>query len=583
MASLYNPIPNSPFYSPTTYSVASAGGPLVVGSGLAVDQYGNLIAASSAGGTVTSVTAGTGLSGGAITVSGTINLLPPSGSTIGGVKAGANVTIAPDGTLSVAPPGVGTITAVTASGGISGGGIFGAVSLSLVPATSSSLGGIIVGSGLNVSSGTVSVAQASTSSLGGVELATTAEVITGADALKAVTPQTLAAKVASTSAAGLVQLSDVVGLTNSTQAATPTAVTTVYTIAQSAQATANAALPRSGGTMTGVITFSPSQTFPGVAFPVATANSLGVVSVGPGLSVNSSGVLSTANVGTVTGVTAGPGLGAPASGNTISTSGTLRLLPPTTDGLQLGGVKAGANISIAFDGTISVPGSNFISSNNQYAYNSYVWPAPNAPGPGPIPLLPCPGSNGQVLTILNQTDGTLSWADAGTLSSVVANPGSGITVSSTPSTATISLATVSSITPGNFGATALIPTLAVNSFGQITSVGQANPFSPYQTATVSAPPSLVLDFGGNNLHWEWVLQGNTTIINPLNAQSGQSGYLLISQNPITPYAMTWGTSWKWENASPYGGNSTLAAVDMIAFTVVSPNYIVVTNVVTNIG
>ena len=116
--------------------------------------------------------------------------------------------------------------------------------------------------------------------------------------------------------------------------------------ALAAQATANAALPKAGGTMTGVITFAPAQTFPGVAFPVATTNSLGVISVGPGLNVNPSGVLSTANNGTVTSITAGPGLGAPASGNVISTAGTLRLLPPTTDGVQLGGVKAGANISI---------------------------------------------------------------------------------------------------------------------------------------------------------------------------------------------------------------------------------------------
>ena len=80
MASLYNPIPNSPFFSPTTYSVASASGPLVVGSGLAVDQFGNLLAASTAGGTVTAITFGTGFFDPpqTITVTGTVNLLPPS-------------------------------------------------------------------------------------------------------------------------------------------------------------------------------------------------------------------------------------------------------------------------------------------------------------------------------------------------------------------------------------------------------------------------------------------------------------------------------------------------------------------------
>ena len=136
---------------------------------------------------------------------------------------------------------------------------------------------------------------------------------------------------------------------------------------------------------------------------------------------------------------------------------------------------------------------------------------------------------------------------------------------------------------GNYGGQALIPTLAVNAYGQITSAGLANPFSPYQTATVTAPPALVLDFDGNNLHWEWVLQSNITVQDPLNAQSGQSGYLLISQNPLSPYTITWGSAWKFENFTPYSGNSTLAAVDLVAFTVVQPNYIVVTKVVQNIG
>jgi hypothetical protein len=52
----------------------------------------------------------------------------------------------------------------------------------------------------------------------------------------------------------------------------------------------------------------------------------------------------------VTSVTAGTGLG----GGTITTSGTIFLRPPT--GGQIGGVKAGNNITIASDGTISATG-----------------------------------------------------------------------------------------------------------------------------------------------------------------------------------------------------------------------------------
>jgi len=467
---------------------------------------------------------------------------------------------------------MGTISAVIAGAGLSGGGTSGAVTLSLQPATNLALGGVITGPGLNNSSGAISVAQASTTAIGGVRLATTLEVIAGTDALKAVTPQTLAAKVASTTAAGLVQLSDAVGLTDSTTAATPTAVTTVYTAAQAAQATASAALPKTGGTMTGIITFAGGQTFPGVALPKATTLSLGVVQVGPGLSINPSGVLSTSNNGTVTGVTAGPGLGAPVSGNVISTSGTIRLLPPSSDGLIIGGVKAGSNINIATDGTISATG--FLNTNNQYAYNGYIWPIPDTFGF-------TPGANGQVLTVLNKTSGAIGWTNTGTLTTVAA--GTGITVSSTATTATVSLAAVPSVVPGTYGGTALIPNFTVNNLGQVTSAGLSNTYSQFQTASFSVPPNLVLDFEDNNTNFTWTLTQNTTIPGPLNAQSGQIGALLLSQNPISVFSVTWASSWKWANFSPYTGNPALAAVDLIQFTVVLPNYIVVTKVVQNIG
>jgi len=132
------------------------------------------------------------------------------------------------------------------------------------------------------------------------------------------------------------------------------------------------------------------------------------------------------------------------------------------------------------------------------------------------------------------------------------------------------------------GGTALIPTLAINAYGQVVSSGLANPFAPFQTPTVTAPFVLVLDFDGNNTNWAWTTNGNTTIQNPLNAVSGQTGSLLITQNALSTYSITWGNSWKFANFAPFGG-AGLAEVTLVQFTVVASNYIVVTGVTPNIG
>jgi hypothetical protein len=69
----------------------------------------------------------------------------------------------------------------------------------------------------------------------------------------------------STSVAGKLQLTDSTSSTSTTTAATPNAVKTAYDLA-------NAALPKSGGTMTGAITFAAGQTISGYA-ALATAQS----------------------------------------------------------------------------------------------------------------------------------------------------------------------------------------------------------------------------------------------------------------------------------------------------------------------
>jgi hypothetical protein len=90
------------------------------------------------------LTAGTGLGGGTFNLAGgaqTINLLPPTATVIGGVKAGSNITIGPDGTINAVSGGtVGTITGVTAGAGLTGGGVSGVVTLDVGAGTGITVG-----------------------------------------------------------------------------------------------------------------------------------------------------------------------------------------------------------------------------------------------------------------------------------------------------------------------------------------------------------------------------------------------------------------------------------------------------------
>ena len=72
--------------------------------------------------------------------------------------------------------------------------------VTLNQATTSGLGGVIVGSNISVSSGTISVADASESTKGVIEIATDAEASTGTDTVRAINAKQLATKVTANAA-----------------------------------------------------------------------------------------------------------------------------------------------------------------------------------------------------------------------------------------------------------------------------------------------------------------------------------------------------------------------------------------------
>jgi hypothetical protein len=126
------------------------------GSLSAVDKQKLNSIPSSGVGSVTRVNTSTGLSGGPILTTGTITLLPPSGPNIGGVKAGAGVTILPDGTLEA----FSGVTSVTAGIGLGGGTITTTGTLFLKAPTNGQIGGVKAGNNITIASdGTISASS----------------------------------------------------------------------------------------------------------------------------------------------------------------------------------------------------------------------------------------------------------------------------------------------------------------------------------------------------------------------------------------------------------------------------------------
>ena len=96
----------------------------------------------------------------------------------------------------------------------------------------------------------------------------------------------------STTVVGIVLLEDATSSSSTTTAATPNSVRNAYNLA-------GAALPKSGGTMTGVITFAFGQTFPVSGIQSATTTQVGVVQLNDTLTSSSVTEALTANQGRV--------------------------------------------------------------------------------------------------------------------------------------------------------------------------------------------------------------------------------------------------------------------------------------------
>jgi hypothetical protein len=502
--------------------------------------------------------------------------LPVATTTVlGGVKQGANVTIAGDGTLSVAAPYTLPVATTTVLGGVKQGAnvtiagdgtISVAAPYTLPAATTTTLGGVIVGSGITLTGSTISVTPytlpiATTTVLGGVKQGSGTTIagdgtISVTFPVTSVSTQVGAVVVKATdnnAATGTTLISDSGATTANIKLKTLVAGSNIGITADSngnlviANTASSTSITQVASVGTGTTLVAADGTSGGIAQikSLAAGSNITITPDGQNqtLTITANQTIVPATTTTIGGVIVGTGL------NVIA-NGTISLAAPT--GANIGGVKAGTGISIDSNGVISVTEVGGVTSVSGQTGAVVVSAVDTSTASGTSLITGSGATTGTIsirrlvagtgitlapdgnnnLTITSSGGYTLPAATTTTLGGVIV--GSGLSVAANGTISVTSPGGVSSITAGTSGALTGAITFTAGS-----SISLSNTGNSIQISGTGVPeaPNDGQQYGRQNLGWT-VIPAVGSAITSLTSDTTAGSVSILETQPNVNTAIT---------------------------------------------